>query len=72
MTDLCCFWTAMNNLPPRNDTLQVKFQEDNSPLPVAETCFFAISLPTVHESYDDFKKFMDIALTHGSLGIHHS
>ena len=72
MTDLCCFWTAMNNLPPRNGTLQVKFKEDKDTLPIAETCFFTISLPTVHELYADFKKFMDIALTNGSLGIHHS
>ena len=72
MTDLCCFWTVMNNLPPRNGALQVKFQEGDSPLPIAETCFYTLCLPTVHESYNDFKKFMDIALTYDSLGIDHS
>ena len=72
MTDLCCFWTATNNLPPRKCILQVKFQDDKSALPISETCFLSICLPTVHQSYQEFKRNMDIALAHGSLGMHHS
>ena len=72
MTDLCCFWTATNSLPPRGGSLKVKFQEGEGVLPIAETCFLCMSLPTVHESYEKFKQCMDAALTHGCLGIYHS
>ena len=69
LTDMCCFWTAMNTLPPRSCTLQVKFDDGDNTLPTAETCFSSITLPTVHTSYDDFRKHMDTALRYGSLGI---
>ena len=52
MTDLCCFWTATNNLPPRSSTLLVKFDEGKSLLPFAETCFYALTLPTIHQTYE--------------------
>ena len=71
-TDLCCFWTAMNNLPPRNTVLLAKFDDRQSVFPFAETCFMSMVLPTVHESYEEFQKYMDIALKHGSMGLHHS
>ena len=73
MTDLCCFWTACNCLPPRSSSLQVKFQDQGGNLlPLAETCFCSLSLPTAHKSYEDFSKYMNIALNYGSMGIHHS
>ena len=68
MTDLCCFCTATNN------TLLVKFDEGKSRLPFAETCFYALTLPTIHQTYEEFNKYtcINITLKHGSLGLHHS
>ena len=73
LTDLCCFWTVTNTLPPRSSSLQVKFDDGDGKLPHAETCFYTFyTLPTTHQTYEMFKKYMDIALLNGSLGIHHS
>ncbi|CAB4031643.1 G2 M phase-specific E3 ubiquitin- ligase-like [Paramuricea clavata] len=69
LTDLCCFWTATNTLPPRSSTLLVKFNDDQSELPTAETCFNSLTLPTIHTSYDNFRRSMDTALRNGSMGI---
>ena len=71
-TDLCCFWTATNHLPPREGSLLVKFDNTQNEFPFAETCFHTIMLPTVHQSFEIFEKYMDIALRHGSMGMHHS
>lgn len=71
-TDLCCLWTATNHLPPREGSLLVKFDTTQNKFPFAETCFLTIILPTVHQSFEMFKKYMDIALNHGSMGMHHS
>ena len=72
LTDLCCFWTATNILPPRSCSLQIKFDDGTGKLPYAETCFYIITIPTTHETYEMFKKYMDIALLNGSIGIDHS
>ena len=69
LTDLSCFWTASNQLPSRGGTIQVKFNDGDSKLPLAETCFSIITLPTVHKSFEDFCKSMDTALLYGSMGI---
>ena len=51
----------------------VKFQDrGENLLPFAETCFCSLSLPTAHKSYEDFSKYMSIALNYGSIGIDHS
>ncbi|CAB3999587.1 PREDICTED: uncharacterized protein LOC107356592 [Paramuricea clavata] len=72
LTDMCCFWTATNILPPRSCSLQVKFDYGTGKLPYAETCFYSLTLPTMHKTYEMFKKYMDIVMLHGSLGIDHS
>jgi hypothetical protein len=69
LTDLCCFWSATNALPVRGETFQVRFDDGSSDLPFAETCFAVMTLPTKHQSYQEFQTFMNIALTYGSLGI---
>ena len=71
LNDLYCFWTATNNLPPRT-SLHVKFHEEQNVFPFAETCFFSLTLLTVHKMYEDFQRFMDIAMSNGSMGIRHS
>ena len=41
----------------------VKFQDrGENLLPFAETCVCSLSLPTAHKSYEDFSKYMSIAL----------
>ena len=72
LTDLCCFWTATNILPARGQSLLVKFDDGTNKLPFAETCFNSLSLPKMYENYSEFKKFMDVAMNYGSLGIEHS
>ena len=69
LLDLCCFWSATNTLPARGGTLLVKFDDGLSKLPYAETCFNSLTLPTMHLAYQEFEKYMNIALNYGSLGI---
>ena len=69
LTDMSCFWTASNQLPSRGKTVQVKFNDGDSKLPLAETCFSILTLPTVHKSFEDFCTSMDTALLYGSMGI---
>ncbi len=38
-------------------------------LPLSQTCFKTIVLPTKNSDYEDFKKNMDIALKYGSKGF---
>ena len=63
MVDLVNFWTGASTLPTGNDSLLVKFDAGSSTLPLAETCFRTIVLPTKHSTHDEFRKNMDIALS---------
>ena len=54
MVDLVNFWTGASALPTGNDSLVVKFDVGSSTLPLAETCFKTIVLPTEHSTYDEF------------------
>ena len=56
MVDLVNFWTGASTLPTGNDSLLVKFDAGSSTLPLAETCFRTIVLPTEHSTYDEFRK----------------
>ena len=48
----------------------VKFNDSTeSRLPLAETCFMGIVLPTRYNNYEDFKHNMDIAISYGSKGF---
>ena len=69
MTDLCCFWTGSNTLPPRHQDIKqllLKFDDGASDLPLSETCFLTMTIPSKYNTYDEFKKHMDIALKYGS------
>ncbi|XP_031573313.1 uncharacterized protein LOC116307286 isoform X2 [Actinia tenebrosa] len=68
LVDLVCFWTA-GGLQVSNGQLLVKFDGGANNLPLSETCFKSIILPTKHEEYSSFKKNMDIALKYGSKGF---
>ncbi|CAB3991436.1 PREDICTED: uncharacterized protein LOC107346752 [Paramuricea clavata] len=68
LVDLVSFWTAGSTIGYNDELLMVKFNADCK-LPMAETCFMGIVLPTRHTSYDDFRKHMDIALRYGSKGF---
>jgi len=70
MVDLLNFWTAASNLPTGKDSaLLVKFDDGSNVLPLAETCFRTIVLPTKYTTYEEFRKNMDIALQFGSKGF---
>jgi hypothetical protein len=68
--DLCCFWTGINMLPTSTggEKMLVKFDSEIS-LPIVETCFLTITLPSKYESFEEFAKYMDIALKYGSKGF---
>lgn len=68
LVDLCRFWTGSNTLPERSSQMQVKFDE-NIELPIAETCFLSMTIPTKHQSFEEFQKFFDIAVKHGGQGF---
>jgi hypothetical protein len=70
LVDLCCFWSASNMLPARSQMLFLSFDKDGSmPLPMAESCFFSLVLPVIHADFQEFTKFMDMALKYGSKGF---
>ena len=69
MLDLISFWTGGSTLQSGIDSLLVKFDGGANLLPLSETCFRTIVLPTKHTTYDDFKKHMDIACKFGSTGF---
>ena len=70
LLDLCSFWTAGNTLPSAAmGKMMVKFDEGAKKLPMSETCFLTIILPTQHKEYQEFRKNMDVALKYGSKGF---
>lgn len=71
MTDLCCFCTGSNILPPRRGDVKpllVKF-DGAIDLPLSETCILTMTIPSKHKAYCEFKKYFDIALKYGSSGF---
>ena len=69
MTDLMSFWSGAPALALSDGDLQAKFDGGAHDLPLSETCFRTIILPTKHTSYEKFKVNMDIALKFGSKGF---
>ena len=69
MEHLVNVWTGASTLPTGNDSLLVKFDAGSSTLPLAETCFRTIVIPTEHSTYDEFRNNMDIALKFGTKGF---
>ncbi|XP_015768058.1 PREDICTED: uncharacterized protein LOC107346752 [Acropora digitifera] len=69
LSDLLCFWTAVGTLVTKDGPLKVTFDDGALVLPLSETCFRKIILPTKHETYELFKAKMDIALKYGSKGF---
>lgn len=47
----------------------MKFDGGSNSLPLSETCFQSVILPTKYREYADFKKNMDIALRYGLKGF---
>lgn len=70
LVDLCCFWTGINVLQTSTDkeTMLVKFDSEIE-LPVVETCFQSMTLPSKYTTFEDFAKHMDIAVKYGSKGF---
>ncbi|XP_074629317.1 uncharacterized protein LOC141886915 [Acropora palmata] len=59
---LLTFWTGESAFKASSGHLLIKFDEAENNLPMSETCFRSITLPTKHEQYMEFKRNMDIAL----------
>jgi len=47
----------------------VKFDNGEVTLPMAQTCFLALTIPTIHEEYLPFKRAFDTALKYGAKGF---
>jgi hypothetical protein len=71
LVDLVSFWTAGTSLGYNNELLLAKFDAECK-LPMAETCFMGITIPTRYQKYEDFRKYMDIALMYGGKGFEFS
>ena len=69
MTDLLSFCSGAPVLALSDGDLQAKFEGGAHDLPLSETCFRTIILPTKHASYKKFEVDMDIALKFGSEGF---
>ena len=63
------FWTGESAFKASSGHLLIKFDQAENNLPMSETCFRFITLPTKHEQYVEFKRNMDIALKYGSSGF---
>ncbi|XP_028412049.1 uncharacterized protein LOC114534777 [Dendronephthya gigantea] len=70
VVDIITFWTGSSKIDSTDDnSLLVTFDGGANMLPLAETCFKKVILPEKHNSYEVFKKYMDIAITHGAKGF---
>lgn len=69
--DLLQFWTGWPSLPLMSEKLPVTFlpKETSKELPVADTCFKTLSVPTIHNHYDAFQSKMDVAVKYGKVGF---
>jgi len=66
------FWSGYLQLP--RDTsckLWVKYCPEQSykVLAEAETCTVTLRIPTIHQHYQNSKKFMDCSIAHGKVGF---
>ena len=68
--DVLSFFTGEDCIPSAGyPAVTLNFNQTNV-FPTSSTCAIVLTLPTRHESYEDFKKYMDIALTmHGGFGL---
>ena len=65
---LLTFWTGESAFKESSGHL-IKFDKAENKLPMSETCFQSVTLPTKHEQYMEFKQNKDIALKYGSSGF---
>lgn len=55
-------------MPPKPNVILVKF-DGSCTLPMAETCFMALTVPTKHVEFSEFKRFFSTALKYGAKGF---
>ena len=72
LKDLLQFRTGYLQLP--RDILPqlwVKFsvQQPCKVLAEADTCKLTLWIPTIHQQYEDFRKFMDCSIAYGNVGF---
>ena len=69
MIDLISFWTGGTTIPSNHASMRIKFDGGANEMPLSETCFRNIILPTRHATYGIFRAKMDTALKYGSKGF---
>ena len=69
LTKLLKFTTGFSILSSLNrTTIKLECTSANKALPEAEACFSILRIPTMHKCFEEFKRYMDIALNHGCEG----
>lgn len=72
LKDLLQFWTGYPQLPQDSlSQLWVKFsvQQPVKVLAEADTCTLTLQIPTIHQQYEDFRKYMDFSIAYGKVGF---
>ena len=71
LDDLLQFWTGNPTIPLGDSKLVVTSLEANPSkvLPEANTCAMVLHIPTIHQSYQDFKANMDKAISYSKIGF---
>jgi hypothetical protein len=71
LSDLLWFWTASQGMPGINDEILLVFpsEAESFALPIANTCFNQLTIPTRYDTYKEFVTKMDVALKYGAKGF---
>lgn len=71
LTELLKFWTGVGQMPDINEDLELSFPsaDEDISLPVANTCFNKMVIPTRYNEYKEFVSKMDISLLYGCEGF---
>ena len=64
------FFTGADSIPPLGYKSAILHFNPNNHYPTASTCAIQLTLPTKYQSYQEFKKQMDVAFCmHGGFGL---
>lgn len=70
INQILAFTTGVDTLPALgfDEPLKLRFlHRDDSNFPKANTCSLVLELPVTHNSYEDFKLFMDYGIQNGMV-----
>ncbi len=64
------FFTSAERVPPLGYSSVVLSFNHKNPYPTSSTCAVELTLPTIHQDFDTFKRHLDVAFTmHGGFGL---